>query len=110
MPSVRVPSEAEICRVPGVDPLPGVTLSQAELLVAVKLSAPPPPVLVTLTDAGEGFVPLPSVALKESGAVESDKIGCVTAVKFTAEMFAPFTCSGALMGMNVTLDRLGVTV
>ena len=56
-------------------PLAGLTPSQAESLEAVKLSVPVP-VLVTLMDAGEGFVPLPCVALKVSEVPERERMGC----------------------------------
>ena len=55
---MSVPTFAEIARVPEVVPMLGDTLSQAEefeSVPAVKLSAPPPPLLVTFTIAGAGF-------------------------------------------------------
>jgi hypothetical protein len=78
VPAVRVPVVAEITKVPEVVPLVGVTLSQEGevdvVAAAVKLSAPPVPVLVTLTDEEVGFA-LPWVALKERVEVETVRIG-----------------------------------
>jgi hypothetical protein len=47
-------------------------VSHAESLLAVKLSEPPP-VFVTLSEAGVGFVPLPCVPLNDNdfGEIES---------------------------------------
>ena len=60
VPAVRLPTFAEIANVPGVEPLLGVAPSQAEELesvLAVKPSAPPPPVFVRLMDVVAGFTP-----------------------------------------------------
>jgi hypothetical protein len=57
--------------VPGVVPLAGVTISQLESLVAVKLSAPPVPVFVTFTIAGAGSFAMPNNAEKVSVVIET---------------------------------------
>src|SRR5438874_1937443 len=56
--AVRLPTMAEICRVCGAVPAVGLTVSQAESLLALKFSVPEP-VLVTLTKAGDGSDELP---------------------------------------------------
>ena len=58
MPDVRVPSVAAACKVVGGVPLPGETVNQLASGDAVKVKDPPP-VFVTLTEAGAGFEPLP---------------------------------------------------
>lgn len=92
---MSVPTFAEIARVPEVVPMLGDTLSQAEefeSVLAVKLSAPPPPLLVTFTIAGAGFAP-PCTALSETDEVESDRVGGGATVKVTVivtgEFWAP---------------------
>jgi hypothetical protein len=74
VPALRAPTSAEICNVAEVVPLVGDISSQAESLEAVKLSAPPEPELVTLTEEGAGFEPL-CVALKEMFEVETESMG-----------------------------------
>jgi hypothetical protein len=54
----------EICSDCGAVPLTGETESHGESLAALNVSVPPP-VLETLTDAGDGFVPIPCVASNE---------------------------------------------
>jgi hypothetical protein len=61
---VRVPSVAEICNVCGAVPLPGITESQEESLLAVN-GRLPPPVFVILTVDAAGLVPLPCVPMNE---------------------------------------------
>jgi hypothetical protein len=76
VPAVRIPTVAEITKVAGLVPLPGVTLSQeeeAESVTAVKLSAPLLRVLVTLNEEDAGFAP-PCVALNDRDVVERDKV------------------------------------
>jgi hypothetical protein len=58
VPTVRLPTAAETCNVCGAVPLTGVTESQGESLVAVKVRLPLPE-FVTLSEAGPGFAPLP---------------------------------------------------
>ena len=75
MPATSIPSFAEICSVLGAAPLAGLTVSQVEeSLAAVKLSVPPP-VLLTVTGAFAGLVPMPWVALNETAEVDSDNAG-----------------------------------
>ncbi len=70
----RVPAATEICKVSGAVPLVGVTESHDESLEAVNASVPSP-ILETLTEAGEGFTPLPCVAEKERLVCESEREG-----------------------------------
>jgi hypothetical protein len=71
---VRVPSVAEICNVCGAVPLAGVTESQDESLLALKVRLPPP-VFVTLTVDAVGLVPLPWVAANDKVVGDTDKLG-----------------------------------
>ena len=65
MPALSPPRVAEICSDCGAVPLAGVTESQGESLVAVKVRVPEP-LLVTFTVEGEGLVALLCVAVKET--------------------------------------------
>jgi hypothetical protein len=58
VPTVSVPSATEICSVCGAVPLAGVTESQSESLLAVKVRLPVPE-FMTLSETGPGFVLLP---------------------------------------------------
>jgi|SRR5579862_3329191 len=74
VPAARLPNVAEACSDCGAVPLLGVTESHDESLLALKLRLPPP-VFVTFTEDGAGFVPLPCVALNVSVDCETERMG-----------------------------------
>jgi hypothetical protein len=93
----------------GAVPLAGATLSQVLSLVAVNVRVPPP-VFVTFTLPGAGFVP-PAVAVKETVWGETDRVaGIADPLKLTPVMFAPLIVTGRFAGVNEYPERLGVTV
>ena len=98
MPAVRDPSVADTCRFCAAVPLVGLTDSQAESLPAVKLSVPVP-VFVTVTVAGDGFVPLPCVALNVSVVVETESVGGAPTLKVTVMVAGEFVAPAAVTVM-----------
>jgi hypothetical protein len=61
---VRLPRDAETCKVCGAEPVVGLTESHGESLAAVKVSTPEPE-LDTFTATAAGFIP-PNAALNMS--------------------------------------------
>ena len=84
---MRVPSIADICKVCGAVPLPGVTESHDESLLAVKVRLPPP-VFVTLTADGAGFMLVPCVPVNVVAEEDSDNTGVGAAILKVTVMIA----------------------
>ena len=64
----------------------------------MKLSVPVP-VFVTVTVAGDGFVPLPCVALNVSVVVETERVGGAPTVKVTVIVAGEFSAPAAVTVM-----------
>ncbi|HEY4817520.1 MAG TPA: hypothetical protein VIH67_08810 [Candidatus Acidoferrum sp.] len=94
VPTVSVPSAAEICNVCGAVPLAGVTESQSESLLAVKARLPFPE-FVTLSEAGPGFVLLPWVPRNDKPVGDTDNcgVGALMAKLVELEVTPPGACT-----------------